>query len=73
MADPKLTLDDGSMVLFSDLTSGRCQDEKGNAITLTQVGSTNTYTTSYSSGGRTHKWAVEKPSDPVCRVVHTVV
>jgi hypothetical protein len=44
MANPKITIEDGSVVSLATALAGGCQDPYGNAITFSQVGTTNTYT-----------------------------
>ena len=65
-----IILEDGKNVQFSDLTNGNAKDpDTGDTVTLTQVGSTNTYKATVSrTDGKTVTYFVDKPTDPVVTV-----
>ena len=64
-----LTLEDGTIATFSQLTGGeKLQDPKGQTITFSQVGSTNTYTATVAlndGSGRNQIYRFDKPDTPV--------
>ena len=60
-----ITLEDGTVASFSQLTGGeKLQDSKGQTITFSQVGTTNTYTATVAlndGSGRTQTYRFDKP------------
>ena len=64
-----LTLEDGTIATFSQLTGGeKLQDPKGQTITFSQVGSTNTYTATVAlndGSGRNEIYRFDKPDTTV--------
>jgi hypothetical protein len=71
-----LIIEDGSMAPVSELLSSDVKDPKGQAITFTQVGSTNTYTATVAlndGSGRNQLYRFDKPADPVAIVSRKVV
>ena len=69
-----IKLEDGLNVRFSDLTSGNAMDpDTGRTVTLSQVGSTNTYRATVSrADGKTVTYFVDKPSGPIVTVSRKV-
>jgi hypothetical protein len=70
-----IRLQDGSNVQFSDLLNGNAIDpDTGNAVRLSQVGSTNTYTATVTrSDGKKIFYSVDKPADVTVTVSKKVV
>jgi hypothetical protein len=69
-----IKLADGLNIQFSELTNGHAIDpDTGGAVTLTQVGSSNTYSATVSrSDGKTITYFVDKPTDPVVTIRRSV-
>jgi hypothetical protein len=70
-----LILEDGTNAPFAQLLSTDVKDPKGQAITFTQVGSTNTYTATVALNdgtGRNQLYRFDKP-DAMCTVTRKVV
>jgi hypothetical protein len=70
-----ITIDDGSVLTFNQLTGGEVlKDSKGQTITFSQVGSTNTYTATVAlndGSGRNQIFRFDKP-DTQCVVSRKV-
>jgi hypothetical protein len=60
MANPKKTIEDGSVLTLAEVTSGDLISPKGNNLTFSQVGSTLVYTASASLGdGRSEFYRID--------------
>jgi hypothetical protein len=70
-----ITIEDGSVVPFSALTGGEViKDSKGQTVSFSQVGSTNTYTATVAlndGSGRNQIFRFDKP-DSTCIVSRKV-
>ena len=60
MANPKVTVEDGSVISLSQLAD--IKSPSGTSLSLSQVGSTNTYTqtvSNFDGSGRSELWRID--------------